>query len=160
MSDKLTLKLNADSELQIDLTKPNVMSLKTETPTSGWTRDYNRLVNKPLINDQILQGNMTSTDLRLFSENTVEGWSAMSLYVPKVGEICLYSDLSKIKIGDGSVPIVDLPFINSEDMANIERAIIEHTDNNQIHVTTEDRQFWNAKLNYTINGEELILNRN
>ena len=160
MPDKLTLKLNADSELQVDLSKPEVMSLKTETPTSGWTRDYNRLVNKPCVNGQPLQGNLTPADLSLVSENTEAGWSETPYYIPKLGEICLYSDMSKIKIGDGSVPVVDLPFIGGKDLENVERALEEHKSDNQMHVSVKDRQFWNAKLNYTINGEEFILTRN
>ena len=39
------------------------------------------------------------------------------------------------------------------------RELRDHSENALIHVSTEDREFWNNKLNYTMSGETLILNR-
>lgn len=45
--------------------------------------------------------------------DTSENW-AKATFVPKEDEIILYTDLLKIKIGDGKSSINDLPFIESE----------------------------------------------
>ena len=99
--------------------------------------------------------------------DTTENWNIKKKYVPHRGEIIVYSDRSVIdgvyypgiKIGDGMAYVVDLPFANSD----IENAITEllnrHIGNANIHVTPEDKEFWNNKLNFAIDGEKLILNR-
>lgn len=39
-------------------------------------------------------------------------WAAATNFIPLAGEICFYSDLNAVKIGDGSTKITELPFIN------------------------------------------------
>ena len=128
-------------------------------PSNAGTRNYNNLSNKPQINGVTLQGNQTPADLGIVSENTESGWAQTPLYVPQRGEICLYSDTGRIKIGDGVVPLIDLPYLGSTDNELIMDALRSHTSNAVIHVSQEDRDRWDAKLNYTTVGEELIFNR-
>lgn len=37
-------------------------------------------------------------------------WEKATNFIPLSGEIIIYSDLNKIKIGDGSTSVVNLPF--------------------------------------------------
>lgn len=54
----------------------------------------------------------------IVSSNTSNGWANKQGYIPKKGEFCLYVDSNTLKIGDGSTPIADLPFIKDEKFRN------------------------------------------
>lgn len=164
---------NEISHLDMDLNRKNNFSIqlsstiplkissiqKSDAPITR-ASDYNQLNNKPAINNVALIGNKSSAELGIVSENTLEGWEDQWNYVPKLGEICLYTDLGKIKIGDGSVPIIDLPFFIDIDYAYFKDQITNHIEDTSRHVTDEERTFWNQKLNYDISGEALILTQN
>ena len=100
------------------------------------------------------------------SENSTEGWSTMPSYVPKNGEICIYTDYYKqedsedvypaIKIGDGKSYLADLPFIEEGSQKQIMNELQNHFNNSDIHVTPEEKNFWNNKLNYNLSNENLI----
>lgn len=92
-------------------------------------------------------------------------------YIPKLGEIIIYTDgetyineydqtiiIPKMKVGDGTTYVADLPFLNEKQSALIR----EHINNNIVHITNAQRNFWNNKLNCqsAIVDETLILNRN
>lgn len=97
-------------------------------------------------------------------ENTSAGWATQIDYVPKHGEIVVYSDydvldgkdVPNIKIGDGTTYVVDLPFVNDD----LRAQFIAHVNNKVIHITAAERSFWNAKLNYDdVINENLVLTR-
>lgn len=155
----LTLELKAASNLDCKLNQSTTLELTSATPIMAGTSNYERLKNLPQINGVTLIGNKTPADLHLVSENTSAGWDEDRLYIPKAGEICVFSDTGKIKIGDGVVPVVDLPYIAQSDYDAVMDELHEHTQNYQIHVSPEDRERWNNKLNYEIVGGELIFNR-
>lgn len=155
----LSLELKSASNLDCKLNPSTTLELTSTTPIIAGTSNYERLKNLPQINGVTLIGNKTSADLHLVSENTSAGWDEDRLYIPKAGEICVFSDTGKIKIGDGVVPVVDLPFISQSDYDAVMDELHEHTQNYQIHVSPEDRERWNNKLNYEIVGGELIFNR-
>lgn len=99
--------------------------------------------------------------------DTTQNWNSKITYVPAAGDIIIYSDKSSIlendiiknipgiKIGDGNAYCVDLPFI-ADDIA---RDLLNHIEDNVRHITSQERQFWNNKLNLQVNGEELKFNR-
>ena len=99
--------------------------------------------------------------------NTTEYWNNQIGYIPKVGDIIVYSDYSfvlendvrravpGVKIGDGLAYLSDLPFITEA----TSQKLLEHIENRLAHVSAEDREFWDNKLNYTVCGEELLFNR-
>lgn len=101
------------------------------------------------------------------SIDTTERWGLKPTYIPAKGEIVIYSDYNiidgtsypGIKIGDGKAYIVDLPFFVG-DIKRIVDIVDEHINNALIHVSEEDRAFWNAKLNCEMDGENLIFTRN
>ena len=100
--------------------------------------------------------------------DTTDGWNARRTYVPIKGEIVIFSDrrvvdnvnCPGIKIGDGMAYVVDLPFFGDDETNSIMSIINDHINNTAIHVSIEDRDFWNAKLNYETDGENLIFTRN
>lgn len=67
-----------------------------------------------------------------------------------------------LKIGDGTSYLIDLPFVNSTRDNEIDQMILNHINNNIIHISSEERDFWNNKLNLSLypQTETLILNRN
>lgn len=98
---------------------------------------------------------------------TVETWSQQPTFVPEDGEFIIYTDRNVIngveypgiKMGDGNAYLVDLPFIGDDIANQILAQLNIHTSNNDIHVTAEKKQFWDNKLNYNVNGETLVFNR-
>lgn len=155
-----------DDKLRIQLTSPQLLHVHTQGGSAGIT-DYNRLKNKPCINGVELAGYLTSEGLHIVSEDTVEGWAEHPTYVPRNGEIVLYTNYAEdehgnpipaIKVGDGNAFIADLPFVGDDIRSNL----LEHINDRVAHVTDEEREFWNNKLNYDYNigDETLILNRN
>lgn len=96
--------------------------------------------------------------------DTTANWNNKITYVPSAGTIIIYTDktvidnkeIPGIKIGDGNAYCVDLPFITDE----VAQIIANHIQDNIKHITTEERAFWNNKLNISIEGERLQFNRN
>lgn len=160
MESRLKIDLRAPERLSLGLSGDPPHNILLQHPAGGGTKDYNRLINRPQINSVTLSGNQTPADLGLMSENTAAGWAVMPDYVPKAGEICLYSDAAKIKIGDGSAFIVDLPFIGEQDIQTLREALQRHMEDMTAHVTEREKEFWNNKLNYEVSGDTLVLNRN
>ena len=90
-------------------------------------------------------------------------WGQHYNFVAPRGTILIYSDggsytndqevtiaVPKIKIGDGSTPAVDLPFVGDD-----------HYKNTVIHITDAERAFWNHKIDCedTVANNNLILKR-
>lgn len=102
--------------------------------------------------------------------NTTAYWLAHGTIRPKDGEIIIYTDaasfvengvtrmLPAIKIGDGRSYLADLKFVGEYEA----QVMLEHLNDNTRHITQEERERWNHKLNTpdipVVNGK-LILNR-
>lgn len=78
---------------------------------------------------------------------TVEYWRTQSSYVPPKGTILIYTNymidedrnIPAFKIGDGNAYAVDLPFIGGTEQ------LLDHISNLGIHVTQNEKLFWNSK---------------
>ena len=173
MADEFELQLQSQPKLDLELSGNEHLDLKSQTAASVGTTNYEWLRNKPQINGVTLNGNKTSRDLFIVSEDTVVGWNSQISYIPKKGEILVYTDATKIvddqgrtitypeiKIGDGNAYAVDLPFVGAGKRYEILSQLQAHMNDDYRHVTQADRDFWNAKLNYTVSGEELTFTRN
>lgn len=122
-------------------------------------------------------GIMTAEDKRKLeslgiSWHTTAYWNNARGYVPKAGEIIIYTDRSSvtkggkavkvpgIKIGSGNAYVQDLAFLGEDETA----MLLEHMGDFSVHVTNEEKDFWNRKLNVNdlqeVVGETLIFNRN
>lgn len=70
--------------------------------------------------DQKEENNLADKNLkaRIVNKNgTSAEWEKATSFVPKKGELILYTDLNKIKIGDGVTKVNDLPFSNDDKVA-------------------------------------------
>ena len=98
---------------------------------------------------------------------TKEYWDSNPLIVPTKGELIVYTDYSskevsgqtvyipKMKIGDGSVVVCDLPFVGED----IELLIQAHILDDDLHLRYGERQFWNNKVTTlldSVDAENLI----
>lgn len=141
MSDKLSLQLKPVGIAELTLNSVTPLALDIPTTTAQRAR---ALVD------------------------TTENWQQRTSYVPIKGEIIVYSDRNVIdgvnypgiKIGDGLAYVVDLPFVGQDSELTLLGLINAHIEDMDIHVTEEEKNFWNNKLNYSIDGEKLIFNRN
>lgn len=116
---------------------------------------------------------MTSIHGRILAtRDTTEHWNAKRSFIPMRGEIIIYTDKTQkddgfgnvinipgVKIGDGSAYLIDLPFVGDDERFEILSELRAHTNDRASHVSPEDRAFWNNKLNYEIQGGNLILTR-
>ena len=103
---------------------------------------------------------------------TTSHWNEMVGYIPKAGQIIVYSDYETsvingevvyypgIKIGSGNAYVQDLQFVGRQEAMSL----YTHLNDNERHITQAERVRWNNKLNITdaeeVSGEILIFNRN
>lgn len=107
------------------------------------------------------------TRARIFYDTTAN-WKQKTSYIAPVGTIIVYTDRNVIdgvkyagvKLGDGLAYVVDLPFVGDDIAAQVVAMLNEHVNDTGIHVTSEEKEFWNNKLNCVVIGEKLYMNRN
>lgn len=91
--------------------------------------------------------------------NTTEGWNKKIGVVSEKNVIYVYTDYTEnspgIKIGDGLAYIIDLPFITG-DYETLARSLSDHINDDSIHVTPEEKAFWNSKHKAFVTGETIV----
>ena len=117
--------------------------------------------------------------------DTTENWNNAIGFIPLPGEVIVYEDyetktytveeygeivtktanIPNIKIGTGNAYVQDLAFVDEK----TRDILMEHIRNHDIHVTLQEKLFWNNKINVDdaeeqisgeLEDETLILNRN
>ena len=117
--------------------------------------------------------------------DTTENWNNAFGFVPIPGEIIVYDDyetktytveeygetvtktalIPNIKVGTGNAYVQDLAFVDEK----TRDILMTHIQNHDIHVTLQEKVFWNNKINVDdaeeqisgeLEDETLILNRN
>ena len=104
--------------------------------------------------------------------DTTENWNKAIGYIPEPGAIIIYSDYETIekdgqiinvpgiKIGSGNGYVQDLAFTDEASKQDF----LDHINDNVRHITAEERNKSNNKLNVTdteeVIGDTLIFNRN
>ena len=117
--------------------------------------------------------------------DTTENWNNAVGFIPLAGEVIVYTDyetktyqteeygetvtktvqIPNIKIGTGNAYIQDLAFVDEK----TRDILMAHIEDHDIHVTLQEKVFWNNKINVDdaaeqVSGEladeTLILNRN
>lgn len=91
--------------------------------------------------------------------DTTANWNAQLTLISKADTIYVYTDYETIKdgqgntkyvpgikLGDGLAYVVDLPFIDA--------VMVEHMNNQDIHVTQEEKTFWNNKNRAFISSQD------
>lgn len=152
--------MNKDTFLNIDGLSHVISDLKTYLDTKEFV--ISAALND--LNDQII-----NKDLRV-EYDTTANWNARRGYIPKKGTLIVYCDYKTIekdgetvyvpgfKVGSGNGYVQDLAFVDEA----VEQELANHIDNNIVHITNEERNYWNNKLNVSesnIQNEELIFNR-
>lgn len=92
--------------------------------------------------------------------NTTEGWNSNPMLIAKKDTIYVYTDYDEIdgelvpgiKVGDGKAYLIDIPFT----MGN-KTAWERHINDTSIHVTQEEKEFWNNKNRAEIVNDETLL---
>ena len=135
-------KIKIGNNQAVDVHDARIPGIDT-TPTSG----SNNLITSGAVFNALGNGAKVSC-------GTTAYWQDHISYIPKIGEIVVYTDHSSyeennetvyvpgVKIGDGNAYGIDLPFIDDA----IARTILAHTTNSEIHVTASDKASWNNKL--------------
>ena len=106
------------------------------------------------------------------TSDTTANWNAHPTFIPERGEVIIYTDhgtikdefgqdvnVPGVKVGDGSAYLIDLPFVGTDVRYQILTELRMHSGNTNIHVTAEEKEFWNNKLNCLVSNGNLILNR-
>ena len=113
--------------------------------------------------------NLSTNNLKYYSQ-TKQEWDSDLTFISELNVLYIYSNYKTIqkddqeiivpgiKIGDGKSFLIDLPFLNGA--SGFDEILIDHIDSNNIHVSQTDRNFWNNKLNLSLQGQVLTLNRN
>lgn len=114
--------------------------------------------------------NITDKQLTYYSQRT-EDWDRDKFLISQKDVLYIYLDhaviqkqgieyyIPGLKWGDGTSYLIDMPFLNQPPNGGWS-AYIEHINNSNIHVTLEEKSFWNNKINAQVQEEELVLNRN
>lgn len=84
--------------------------------------------------------------------DTEANWEKATGFIPKAGELIIYSadnnyNYARVKIGNGVTTVNELPFITD--------SVDEHIDNTDIHITENERTYWNSKSNFGGSWEDL-----
>lgn len=92
---------------------------------------------------------------------TTETWDSQPDYISQRGYIYIYSDwrtdgegrtVAGIKIGDGETLLKNIPFDQQE--------VIEHMQDTVIHITQQEREFWNNKERSNVVNGTIIFTKN
>lgn len=129
-------------------------------------------------------GATVNTRIQL-KRDTTENWNNAVGFIPLAGEVIVYTDyetktyqteeygetvtktvqIPNIKIGTGNAYVQDLAFVDEK----TRDILMAHIQDYDIHVTLQEKVFWNNKINVDdaaeqVSGEladeTLILNRN
>lgn len=110
----------------------------------------------------------------IYYSKTKSEWNSDRDFMSQKNVLYIYSDYKSIerdgeqilipglKIGDGTTYLIDLPFVNDTSKGSeLEQLILDHINNKVIHISAEERNFWNNKLNLLLqpDTQTLVLNR-
>lgn len=102
---------------------------------------------------------------------TDQEWASTPNFVPEKNTILVYSNhntvtkndvtynVPGIKIADGLAYGLDQPFLGDEIREELLNALNNHINDTSVHVTAEEKLFWNNKLNCEAIGDTLQFNR-
>lgn len=142
--------------------KPIVKPITVDIPNDPQSFTVSVPKNVPEINAEIQSFAIALNDNLLVA--TTEDWDSRRELIGQKNVVYVYTDhetneegqpVPGFKVGDGLAYLIDLPF--NDDLA------IRHIYNTGIHVTPEEKEFWNNKVTAYINAsdtEQLILTKN
>lgn len=133
-----------DGDMQFNFTFPIQQQAKVDWDANS---GKSQILNKPLWYD------------------TTANWDLQRNLISKVNNYYVYTDyrtkevngeninIPGVKIGDGTTYLIDLPFIDQNP------EIIQHIQNQIIHITAAERANWNDKVTayMSLNDNELLI---
>lgn len=173
LSNKIRLEHSGLSEAIDNLNLTKASEQEVQAITAALSEKVDKETGKGLSTNDFTNVYKEKLDGLNISYNTTAYWNEHSDYFPERSEIVVYSDrytyvddqnvthyIPGVKIGSGNAYVADLAFIDEE----LERQLIAHIQDTVIHVTAQDRNFWNNKLNVNdtqevIDGDTLVFNR-
>ena len=102
----------------------------------------------------IVSGDLASFGVKELYYDTTANWNSHQDLIAKRAVAYVYSDhdsyeedgqtvvVPAMKIGDGTSYLIDMPFMNE----GYTRRLLEHIGDENVHVSSEDRAFWNNKV--------------
>lgn len=98
------------------------------------------------------------TTVGLYADSTA-GWAANGPEISEAGALYIYTDaeifddkvIAKVKIGNGTSSLADLPFIDAPYSA--------HIADTDVHITAAERAKWNDKVSASVTDEELTFKK-
>ena len=120
-------------------------------------------------------GDITGKNIMI---GTTSEWQQHYNYIAPNGTILIYSDhgtltqiindqevtkiVPGIKIADGSTPVIDTPFVGDDVIIPLKKELDDHIHDNIRHITADERNFWNHKIDCedNVTANNLILKRN
>ena len=137
--EQLGLVLDND-EIDIQMHDDDILDVTLDNYVQGigGTDDYEELINKPI------HVGMTGE------------WNAQKGLIGKKDHIYVYTDyetldgvdIPALKIGDGKAYLIDIPFADGN-----ATALLDHVKNKIVHLTAEERAFWNNKVTCFLSQE-------
>jgi len=99
----------------------------------------------------------SSTVSKVVHTDTTEHWNAQPSLIAIKDHLYIYSDYDTIngayvpafKVGDGKAYLIDLPFVSGNNSR-----LSSHIEDTNIHITPEEREFWNNKVRCFISQGE------
>ena len=99
--------------------------------------------------------------------DTTENWNAKRTFIGERGSIYIYSDAESIddgeggttpvpgiKVADGNAYLIDQPFVD----AALRNMLIDHINDRIVHITQQEREFWNSKVKAEVaDGTEMLV---
>ena len=87
---------------------------------------------------------------------TTAYWDGLEDFVAKENTIYVYTDgytkdaknIARFKVGDGHTLLIDAPYTDM--------VFYDHVNDPIIHITQEEREFWNNKVSCNVNGENIV----
>lgn len=148
-----------------------LVKLSNDDGHVGWVHPAEEPIendNRPITADAIAR--LTANYTNVYSD-TESNWNQQTTLVSEKGAVYIFTNHSyiedqygniwpvpAIKIGDGNAYVVDLPFTSDY----ILKLLLNHTNNSGIHVTLQEKQFWNNKVTAFVDNsdpEKLVLSK-
>lgn len=98
---------------------------------------------------------------------TTEYWNSQPTLGSVAGTLYIYTDkfswtddngaahaVPGIKVGDGTSYLIDMPFVG-DDIRNL---VEQHVGDNIRHITQDERELWNDKVNVGVDNATLVFN--
>lgn len=131
--ESIELQANSNKPINVDLESTKQLDTNLDSDIKPLNVDFGTIY-------------VVSGDCRVLYASTAT-WNSKPQLISEAGYIYIYSDyrqnlqgdnIAAMKVGDGASYLIDMPF--TDDL------LYAHLANSDIHITPEEREFWNNKV--------------